>query len=494
LSALLERLKSQGLSSSELRARLNQLSDSDLEELFYDWTVWARSAQVLPQGDWAVWLILAGRGFGKTRVGAETVRIWKRQGYQRINFIAPTADDLRDVMVEGESGILAVCHPSERPVYRVSKRRLEWPDGSISLLFSADKPDRLRGKQADKIWADEPATWRYAQDAWDQAMFGLRLGDNPQAVVTTTPRPIKLIRALVADSRAEGGSTHVTRGTTYENKANLAPGFYSKIITAYEGTRLGRQELMAEILDDNPGALFHLTLIEGARVRKHPPLVRIVVAIDPAVSSREDSDETGIIVAAIDGRDPVHVYILEDLSGIYTPDEWAKAAITAYHRWQADRIVGEVNNGGDLVEANLRTQDANVSYKAVHASRGKAIRAEPVSALYEQGRVHHVGMFSKLEDQMTNWAPAEDKDSPDRMDAEVWAVTELCEGTTGWAAFAKGEAQEAAAAGNLPKMPQPRVLVDGSNKDICGCGSKVWITIAGKQQCFKCGLPRPRDV
>lgn len=491
MSDLFEALRAEGKQSSELRGLLRAASDEDLQAVYYDWPIWARPNQTLPSGDWAVWLILAGRGFGKTRVGAETVRMWKQQGYQRINFIAPTADDLRDVMVEGESGILACCHPDERPVYRVSKRRLEWPDGSISLLFSADKPDRLRGKQADKIWADEPASWRYAQDAWDQAMFGLRLGNNPQAVVTTTPRPIKLIRALMADSKLPTGSTIVTRGTTYENKANLAPGFYSKIITTYEGTRLGRQELLAEILDDNPGALFHLKLIEGARVRRQPPLTRIVVAIDPAVSSKEDSDETGIIVAAIDGRDPCHVYILEDLSGIYTPDEWAKAAITAFHRWEADRVVGEVNNGGDLVEANLRTQDVNVSYKAVHASRGKAIRAEPVAALYEQGRIHHVGIFSQLEDQQTNWNPKTDTDSPDRMDAMVWAVTELCEGTSGWAGFAKEQAESAAAAGNAPRLPQARILVDGSNKDICSCGSKVWIKIDGKEQCFKCGLPRP---
>lgn len=338
---------------------------------------------------------------------------------------------------------------------------------------------------------DEPASWKYAQEAWDQAMFGLRLGNSPQAVVTTTPRPIKLIKALIADSKSENPTVIVTRGTTYENRPNLAPGFYSKIITAYEGTRLGRQELLAEVLDDNPGALFHLALIEAARVRTAPPLIRIVVAIDPAVSAKEDSDETGISVAAIDGREPVHVYVLEDLSGIYTPDEWAKVAITAYHRWQADRIVGEVNNGGDLVEANLRTQDSNVSYKAVHASRGKAIRAEPVSAMYEQGRVHHVGMLAKLEDQQTNWAPATDKDSPDRMDALVWAVTELCEGTSGWAGWAKGEAEGAAKAGHVPALPENRILFDGSNRDICSCGSKVWITIGDKQVCFKCRLPRP---
>ena len=492
MSTLLKLLNARAKTRDEKRGLLRDIPPADLLDWFYDWNQWARPAQRIPPGDWAAWLILAGRGFGKTRVGAETVRIWKRQGYKRINFIAPTADDLRDVMVEGESGILACCHPSERPIYRVSKRRLEWPDGSISLLFSADRPDRLRGKQSDKLWCDEPASWRYATEAWDQAMFGLRLGDNPQAVVTTTPRPIKLIRGLVADSKLETGSTVViTRGTTYENRDNLAPKFYSKIITTYEGTRLGRQELLAEILDDNPGALFHLTLIEGARVRKHPPLTRIVVAVDPAVSSSEESDETGILVVGIDGRDPCHVYLLEDLSGIYTPDEWAKVAVTAYHRWEADRVVGEVNNGGDLVEANLRTQDVNVSYKAVHASRGKAIRAEPVSALYEQGRVHHVGMFAQLEDQMTDWNPKTATSSPDRMDAEVWGVTELCEGTSGWAGFAKAEAEGVAAEGKTPFLPQSRILVDGSNKDICACGSKVWVKLNGKEQCFKCGLPRP---
>ena len=493
MSASLEvRSLRQQYSDADLRARLATLPEADLRTLYYDWNFWARPDQRIPDhcachpDGWAVWLVLAGRGFGKTRVGAETVRIWKKQGYKRINFIAATADDLRDTMVEGETGILAVCPNSERPIYRVSKRRLEWPDGSKSLLFSAEEPERLRGKQHDKLFCDEPASWQYGEDAWNQAMFGLRLGDNPQAVATTTPKPTKLIRTLMADS-----STHITRGTTYENRDNLANTFYTKIITRYEGTRLGRQELMGEVLDDNPGALFHLADIEGARVQKLPPLSRIVVALDPAVTSNEDSDEWGIIAAGIDGRFPEHGYLIADESGIYTPNEAAKQGVRLYHRLGADRIVGEANNGGDMIEALLRNEDANVSYKKVTASRGKVIRAEPVSALYEQRRVHHDGTFGALESQMINWNPQAGEGSPDRMDAMVWAMTELFGGTDGWAGFVKGEGEEAIAKGLAPAPPGPRLLVDGRNKDVCECGSSFWITVGSTQSCMKCAKPRP---
>ena len=476
----------QQYSEADLRERLAQLSDDQLRGLHYDWDAWARPNQIRPPGDWSTWLILAGRGYGKTRVGAETVRAWKREGARRVNFIAPTSDDLRDVMVEGESGILAVCPREERPVYRVSKRRLEWPNGSMSLLFSAEEPDRLRGKQHDRLWCDEPASWQYDIEAWDQAMFGLRLGKDPLVVATTTPRPTKLIRTLIAEI-----TTHVTRGTTYENRDNLAPGFYSKIIKKYEGTRLGRQELMAEVLDDNPGALFHLRDIEAGRVVKHPPLARIVVAIDPATTSNEDSDETGILAIGMDGRDPPHFYVLEDGSGIWTPQEWATKSIEMYHNWQADRIIGEANNGGDMIEAVIRAQDSDVAYKKVTASRGKAVRAEPVAALYEQHRVHHVGQFAALEDQMTNWDPKTDDDSPDRMDADVWGVTELGGGMDGFARFARGEAKAAIAVGHAPAPPTSRILIDGSNRDKCECGSTFWITLAGKQSCMKCAKARP---
>jgi phage terminase large subunit-like protein len=411
---------------NDARSRLEKLSDTELLGLTYDWSLWARDGQMLPDhcechhGDWTTWLILAGRGFGKTRCGAEAVRQWIKEGFNHINFIAATADDLRDIMVEGESGIKAVCPPDERPIYRVSKRRLEWPNGAISLLFTAQEPDRLRGKQHEKLWCDEPAAWQYDQDSWDQAMFGLRLGKKPQTVATTTPRPTKMIRGLMADP-----TTHITRGTTYDNRSNLAPTFYSKIITKYEGTRLGRQELNAEILDDNPGALWKLSDIEATRVATLPEFTRIVVAIDPAVTSNKNSDETGIVVCAMDDREPNHFYVLEDASDIYTPDAWAKKAITLYHHWQADKVIGEVNNGGDMIEATLRHQDANVAYKSVRATRGKAVRAEPISAIYEQRRVHHHGTFGKLEDQLTVWNPATDKDSPDRLDALVWGITEL---------------------------------------------------------------------
>jgi phage terminase large subunit-like protein len=408
-------------------ARLAKLSDTELEFLLTDWHFWARPDQIVPAGDWSTWLILAGRGFGKTRTGAECVRHWYRQGFDRINFIAPTSDDLRDVMVEGESGILSVCHKDERPVYRVSKRRLEWPNGAITLLFSAEEPERLRGKQHEKLWADEPAAWRYGQDAWDQAQFGLRLGDKPQTVATTTPKPTKLILEILEDK-----NTNVTRGTTYDNKANLAPTFYTKIIKKYEGTRLGRQELNAEVLSDNPGALWRLKDIEAARIRYRRDYRRIVVALDPATTSTETSDEWGIIVAGeVDhlDRDPErpHFDVLEDMSDIYTPDEAAKKAVILYHQYEADRIIGEGNNGGDMIETIIRFQDANVAYEKVTATRGKAIRAEPISALYEQRRVHHVGTLGKLEDELCNWNPQVDEESPNHLDALVWAITALAE-------------------------------------------------------------------
>lgn len=482
MSSIVEELRQ----SPDARARLEKLSDLELHSLAYDWQMWARPGQLPPPLPWTVWLILAGRGFGKTRTGAELVREWIRQGFNYVNFIAATADDLRDVLVEGESGILAICPKNERPTYRVSKRRLEWPNGATSLLFTAQEPDRLRGKQHQKLWADELAAWQYDQDSWDQAQFGLRLGANPQAVVTTTPRPTKLIRTLMADS-----NTVTTRGTTYANRSNLASAFYSAVIKKYEGTRLGRQELLAEVLDDNPGALFKLSDIEGARVAKLPPLTRIIVAMDPATTSNEDSDEWGIVAAGQDGRDPAHFYLIADESGIYTPDEAAKVGVRLYHRLNADRLVGEANNGGDMIEALIRHQDANIAYRKVTASRGKVIRAEPVSALYEQHRVHHHGMFAALEDQLTQWNPQTDEDSPDRLDATVWAMTELASGTDGWAGYVKSEAKEQSAKGITAPMPESRILVDGRNKDQCECGSVVWQNTASGQECFKCQKPRP---
>jgi phage terminase large subunit-like protein len=375
-----------------------------------------------------MWLILAGRGYGKTRTAAEWARMQAEQmPGSRGALVARTAADTRDVLVEGESGILAVSPPKFMPVYEPSKRRVTWPNGSTATLYSADKPDLLRGPQHHWAIADELAAWRYPE-AWDMLMMGLRLGSRPRVLIATTPRPTKIIRELLKDPNCV-----VTRGSTYENRSNLAPAFFAQVIRRYEGTRLGRQELYAEVLDDVPGALWTRDVLDGSRVSQHPTLVRIVVAIDPAVTAvEEDSNETGIVVAGIDEQD--HGYMLEDLSGIYSPAQWAEIAVLAYDRWQADRMIAETNQGGDMVEHTVRTagrelaekgkrKTRNVSFNQVRASRGKHTRAEPVSALYEQQRIHHVGMFAELEDQMCTWVPGED--SPDRMDAAVWAFTEL---------------------------------------------------------------------
>jgi phage terminase large subunit-like protein len=398
------------------------LSREQAGTLRYEWSYRARQGQLPPPGDWRVWLLLAGRGFGKTRTGAEFVRARIGAGTaRRVALVAPTAADARDVMVEGESGLLAIAPPWDRPLYEPSKRRLTWPNGAIATLFSADEPERLRGPQHDLAWCDELAAWRYPE-AWDMLMFGLRLGSDPRAVVTTTPRPTKLIRSLLADPKVVA-----THGRTAENRAHLAPAFLEQIVKRYEGTRLGRQELDAEILEDMPGALWQRGMIEAARMTARPEFTRVVVAIDPAASSTEHADETGIVVA---GRDASgHGYVLGDASGRYAPAEWARAAITAYAAHAADRIIAEVNNGGEMVEATLRMIDPNVPFSAVRAARGKAARAEPVAALYEQGRVHHIGAFAQLEDQMCAFTAGLERRaagySPDRVDALVWALTEL---------------------------------------------------------------------
>lgn len=391
------------------------LSDSELLHLQYDWDFWARDKQTLPEQPFFIWLILAGRGFGKTRTGAEAVRKWIRAN-KFVNLIGATADDARDIMIEGESGILAICPNDERPQYVASKRRLEWQNGAISLIFTADEPERLRGKQHYKIWADELASWRYPE-AWDQAMMGLRLGNNPQGVVTSTPKPTKLILDLVNDKR-----NIVTIGTTYENRANLAQGFFDYVIKKYEGTRLGLQELEAKLLTDNPGALWKREQIDSNRVTSYPDLTRVVVGVDPTASA--GGDEAGIVTAGMQGD---RYYTLSDDSRQGTPQEWASAAVAAYHRHKADCIVAEKNNGGDMVEAVIKQVDQTVNVKLVWASRGKVTRAEPIAAIAEQGRDHHVGYFPQLEDELCMWLPGES--SPNRLDAKVWALTELSGGS-----------------------------------------------------------------
>lgn len=324
-------------------------------------------------------------------------------------------------MVQGESGILACCPKWERPDYKPSQRKLIWPNGVESLIFTADEPDRLRGKQHDALYCDEIAAWRYPE-AWDQAKLGLRLGTHPRAVIATTPRPTKLIRDLIADP-----ATHVTRGKTHDNRANLAESFFSAVLKQYEGTRLGRQEIDGEVLDDNPGALWKRDDIDKSRVLTAPPLQRIVVAIDPAATSSDGADDTGIVAAGVAMVDGVqHGYILHDLTCHDTPMGWARKAVGAYTELRADRIIGEANNGGDMIEALVRTIDASASYRKVTATRGKQVRAEPVASLYEQGRIHHVGSLPKLEDELCEWDPADPTArSPNRLDAMVWAITDL---------------------------------------------------------------------
>lgn len=398
---------------------------ADIESLQYDWRLWARPAQLPPSGNWRVWLILAGRGFGKTRTGAEWVRAEVESGKaKRVALVAPTAADARDVMVEGESGILAVSPPWFRPQYEPSKRRITWPNGAMATVFTADEPERLRGPQHDRAWCDEPASWRYP-DAWDMLQFGLRLGDNPLSVVTGTPKPVKLIRDLV-----KSPTTVITRGSTYDNAVNLAPAFLEAVKAKYEGTRLGRQELYAEVLDDVEGALWTHSLIDAARVRVAPfEFKRIVVAVDPSGSAKETADEAGIVVAATapcrcKGQEDLHGFVLEDRSGRYTPSDMGRTAISAYWRAKADRLVAEDNFGGKIIEDLVHLIDRRVAYRAVHASRGKIVRAEPIAALYEQGRVHHVGCFDALEDEMCTYTPIEPK-SPGRLDALVWALSDL---------------------------------------------------------------------
>ena len=366
---------------------------------------------------------MAGRGFGKTRVGAEWIREEVMAGrMRRVALVGPTAADARDVMVEGESGLLAVCDRYNwRPKYEPSKRRITFPNGAIATTYSAEEADRLRGPQHDGAWSDEVAAWS-EPEAWDMLQFGLRLGTNPRQIATTTPKPVKVVKDLL--KQEADGVVVVTRGSTYDNRANLAPSFLAQIIRRYEGTRLGRQELEGELLDDVLGALWTYSMIERDRVQEGPHELdwqRIVVGVDPAATNTEESSETGIIVAGIDIYGAG--YVLEDCSLRGTPLEWARAAVDAYDRWGADRVVAEVNNGGLMVEQTLRTVRENLPVTQVRASRGKMTRAEPVAALYEQSRVHHVGGFPQLEDQMTSYDGT--GESPDRMDALVWALTHL---------------------------------------------------------------------
>jgi phage terminase large subunit-like protein len=389
-----------------------------------NWHRIARPNQLPPAGDWRIWLLLAGRGFGKTRTVCEFVRAEVEAGRAcRIALIAATASDCRDVLVTGHSGLLAISPEWNRPDYQPTKRLLSWRNGAIATMYSADEPDRLRGPNFDLAICDELAAWRYPE-ALDMLLLGLRIGKNPRVAIATTPRPTKVIRDLLA---REGADVVVTRGSTLENRENLAPAYVEQIIERYKGTRLERQEIFGEVLEDTPGALWNRDSLEQTRVDAAPKdLQRIVVAIDPAGSSEEGADETGIVVAGL-GQDG-QGYVLEDLSGRYDPPGWARRAIGAYHVWKADRIVCETNYGGEMVKATIEAIDASVPVSTISSSRGKVLRAEPIATFFEQRKAHMVGSHPELEDQScrftSDWTRSRDG-SPDRVDAMVFALTEL---------------------------------------------------------------------
>lgn len=503
-----------------LEEQLRLATVEDLEKIQHVWKFWARHNQIAPEGDWTFWLLLAGRGFGKTRTGAEWINERVLSGLaKRIALVAPTAADVRKVMVEGESGILATAPPWNRPTFEPSKLQLTWPNGAIAQLFSAEEPERLRGPQCDTFWADELAAWKKMQETWDMLQFGFRLGTDPRGCITTTPKPLPIVKQLVSNDRNMpvslrgeewDGEVAVTRGSTYDNKANLTPKFYKSVVKKYEGTRLGRQELEAAILEDMPGALWVRSQLDANRIKGVLPLppilpdadpatgersyedmevlqrhaeailnavpedlVRISVNVDPNVSNDEGSDEIGITVTAkgISG----HGYTLADCSIKGSPDEWASVSVIAHDIFGADRIVGEANQGGNMVQYTLEQTAKNlkdngidqpgggkwkrksdfVGITLVHATRGKVTRAEPVSLLYEQNRISHVGTMKVLEDQMCLFTSDFDRKamgySPDRVDSVVWGFTHLFheeQGGAGIFEFMKAEAMRVAKAQN----------------------------------------------
>lgn len=412
------------LSSRQKEEILKKLTDEEILALYYDWEgVWSRPSQVEPAGDWTYWLILAGRGWGKTKTAAEWIR--KRVctlESKHIALVAPRASDIRDIMIEGPSGILNVFPPNQRPNYEPSKRKITFHTGAVAITYSGDEPDQLRGPNIDTAWVDELASIPKQEQVLDMIAFCLRIGINPRCVITTTPRPTRTIKRLIRES-----NTCITRGSTFENRDNLSNVFFSSIIERYKNTRIGKQELYGEILDDNPKALWKSDNIEATRVNRSPKLLRIVIGVDPAITANKNSDETGIIAVGkgVDG----HFYVLDDKSCIESPNGWGNAVVSLYNKLLADRVVAEVNQGGDMVQHVIKTIDVNVSFKSVHSSRGKRVRAEPVAALYEQLKVHHLGTFPDLETQMVDWDAESDPDSPDRIDALTFAITELMGGS-----------------------------------------------------------------
>ncbi|WGH78351.1 DNA-packaging protein [Jannaschia ovalis] len=419
-------------SEAEQAAFIAGLDANELAALPYLFEFWALDHQLPPEGDWRSWVVLGGRGAGKTRAGAEWVRSVAEGGRslqpgrcRRIALVGETYDQVRDVMVEGESGIRACSPPDRRPVWKASQRKLIWPNGAEAQAFSANDPEALRGPQFDAAWVDELAKWPRAEETWDMLQFCMRLGDDPRVVVTTTPRNVPVLKRLLEDP-----TTSRTHAPTRANRANLANSFLEQVTQRFGGTRMGRQELDGVLLDDVEGAFWSAAQLDACRTDKWPVFDRVVVGVDPAVTSKSGSDETGIAVVGVVTKGAPgdwRAWVLEDatVSGA-SPVEWAEAVADAYARWNADRVVAEGNQGGDMIEAVLRQVAPLVSYRKVSAREGKGARAEPVAALYEQGRVRHLRGLDKLEDQMCRMTRSgfAGAGSPDRLDAAVWAIWE----------------------------------------------------------------------
>lgn len=422
------------LTLDEIAEMIRKLDAPEAYKLKYDYEFWARPTQRLPKGNWRCWFLKGGRGSGKTWTGANVMKVWAHT-YERTLMVGRTAYDVRDTMIEGPSGIMNVCPKQWRPTYEPSKRKLTWPNGAVTLLRSADEPDSIRGPQFHKGWGDELASWRYGKETWDNVMFALRLGDNPQFINTTTPRPTKLVKDILAMP-----TTIVTTDSTYANIENLAEGWATDILSKYHGTRTGLQELEGRVLDDNPYALWARKTLDDTRVHHMPALDEIVVAVDPMVADLTAAEirnegkldmetaerETGIVVvgrSGIKGDLDSHGYTLEDASHEGTPLEWCTTVVTMYHKYAANKVVAEANNGGALVKTAIHAVDPDVPVELVYAARGKKTRAEPVSNIFSQGRGHNMGTFAELEDQLCEWQPG--MPSPDRLDALVWGYTYL---------------------------------------------------------------------
>ncbi len=414
-------------SAEQIAALMKRIPKREIEEWPYDWKIWGRETQQAPAGDWRVWLVMAGRGFGKTRLGAEWVReVAEANPDARIALVGASLHEARSVMVEGESGLLSIGAPWQRPVFESSVRRVVWPNGAQAFLYSAAEPESLRGPQHSHAWCDEIAKWdnvsNRAMAMWDNLLMGLRLGDDPRLVATTTPRPVPLVARIMAD----GEDVVVTRGSTFDNARNLPARFVAAMQRSFGGTTLGRQELLGEMIEDLAGALWSRSLIESAREESAPPMVRVVVGVDPPASAHGDA--CGIVVCGI-GDDRIARVLADCSVEQASPEQWARAVANAARAWSADRVVAEANQGGEMVGAVLRAAEASLPLRLVHASRGKTARAEPVAALYEAGRVRHAGMFAALEDELCGLMPGGEYQgpgrSPDRADACVWALTEL---------------------------------------------------------------------